>query len=296
MELKTNNVIYEYENRIELDGLSAKYIVIPLPLILDNEIDKRRVVAFAYLKSYCGINNEINFTIPDMVTWCGNKPDRRTNGANDKFLDIIDALCDRGYFTYLTDISKSSLMKLKFNQDMFDEECSFNRFAILYLDEISKIMNYNESKNKTNNVTNSNILLVFAYLRAMIYHRPNRIKLSSGMSIEKRKELYPEAYNENYKSICNELDISQKTFTRIINVLENELNLISVGKPHILIDDKQYKTPDSIFVNTYKREDKYLLASGSDYIDGEINAKEKNMKKHLKDYKINQNKKGGDGK
>lgn len=293
MNNQNTGVIYEYETSTELIGLESKYISIPLPLILDNEIDKRRIAVFSYLRSYCGVNEEVNFSLPHLITWCGNKPDRRTNGMDSKYLAVIDALFDRGYFTLLTKISRTHLMTCKFEQGFFDEECKTNRFAIVYLDEIKKIMDYKKPVNDSGNhlLTNSTILLVFAYLRAMIHRRPNMLRLSSGTTIEKRKEFYPEAFNSNFKTICNELDISQKTFTRIINILEDELQLIAIARPYIArLDNGEHRTPDSIFTNTYKREDKYLLANGKDYIDAEVKIKEKNMQKHFKYYKINREK------
>ena len=131
---------YEY-SQVQLEGLSSKYIYIPLSVILDNELDIKRVGILSYLRIHCGLNDVVNFTVPDIVEWCGMKPNKRANKSNDNFLSIIDSLSDRGYLTYLTETSKSSYMKCKFDSTYYYDDCS-DGFAILYLDEIEKILNY----------------------------------------------------------------------------------------------------------------------------------------------------------
>ena len=46
----------------------------------------------------------------------------------------------------------------------------------------------------------------------------------------------------------------------------------------------------TIFANTYKREDKYLLNTGDDYGRIEIELKAENIKKHCQKYKIDKRK------
>ena len=131
---------YEYK-KILLEESQSKYIYIPLSVITDSELDIKRVGIFSYLRIHCGLNNVIGFTIPDIVEWCGGKPDRRVNGTNDKVLSTLDVLSSKGYLTYLTEKSRSLYMKCKFNMAYYYEECS-NGYAVVYLDEIEKIMNY----------------------------------------------------------------------------------------------------------------------------------------------------------
>ena len=131
---------YEYK-RIPLEEYQSKYIYVPLSVITDTELDIRRVSIFSYLRIHCGLNNVIGFTVPDMVEWCGGKPDRRANGSNDKALATLDTLSDRGYLTYITEKSRSSYMKCKFDMDYYYDSCS-DGYAAIYLDEIEKILNY----------------------------------------------------------------------------------------------------------------------------------------------------------
>lgn len=282
---------YEY-SRIPLDDLSSRYIYIPLSIILDNELDVRRVGVFSYLRIHSGLNNIVNYTIPDMVAWCGGKPDRRINGANDKTLLVVDNLADKGYLTYLTEKSKSSYTKCKFNMDYYYDECS-DGFAVIYLDELEKIINYKRENIKDATLNSMTILLVFAYLRNKIQRRPNELKPEERTSdgIKNRKERLPDAFYGNIGDIAAELNVSYKTIVKILDILECELSLIVTDRAfRVRNENGEFRTLPTIFANSYKREDRYLLDTGNDYSRMEIELKAENMKQNYRSYKINKNK------
>lgn len=282
---------YEYR-RIPLTDLESKYISVPLSVIADKELDAKRVGILSYLRIHCGLNDIVGFTIPDMVEWCGSKPDRRTNGTNDKFLNIIDSLVNRGYLTYLNEKNKSSYIKCKLDATYYYEECS-NGYAVLYLDELEKIMKYKKKNVKDNSITNTNILLVFSYFRNKIRRRPNELKPEERTldKIQERKEKCPEAYEGNINDIAEDIGISSKTLSKIINILEQELKLIVTDRAYrIKNENGEFRTLPTIFANAYKREDKYLLVDGENYSRTEIELKAENMKQHYQDYKINKRK------
>lgn len=278
---------YEYR-KILLEEYQSKYIYIPLSVITDTELDTRRLGVFSYLRMHCGLNNVIGFTVPDVVEWCGGKPDRRVNGTNDKTLATMDALSDKGYLTYLTEKSRSSYMKCNFNMQYYFNECS-NGYAVIYLDEIEKIVNYKKDNCKDNTINNTTILLVFAYLRNKIRRRPNELKPEERTSegIKDRRKRIPDAYSSNIDDIANELNISSKTLSKIIDVLEYELELIVTDRAYrVKNENNEFRTLPTIFANTYKREDKYLLATSDNYGRTEIELKAEN----IKDYKIDKRK------
>lgn len=282
---------YEYY-RTPLEELKSKYIYIPLSVITDTELDIRRIGVLSYLRVHCGLNNVVGFTIPDMVEWCGGKPDRRANGSNDKTLSTIDALNDRGYLTYITEKSKSSYMKCSFDSGRYYDECS-NGYAVIYLDELEKIMSYQKENSKDSTLNNTSILLVFAYLRNKIRRRPNELKPEERTSdgIKKRKERFPDAYDENISDITDELGMHKQTLSKIIDILEHELGLIVTDRAYrVKNKDNEFRTLPTIFANAYKREDKYLLASGEEYSRAEIKQKAENMKRYYQDYKIDKKK------
>lgn len=282
---------YEYR-RIPLEESQSKYIYVPLSVITDAELDIRRVGIFSYLRIHCGLNNVIGFTIPDMVEWYGGKPDRRANGSNDKALSTLDTLRDRGYLTYLTEKSRSSYMKCKFDTGNYYDACS-DGYAAIYLDELEKIMNYQKENPNDNVLNNTTILLVFAYLRNKIRRRPNELAPEERTSdgIKKRKERMPDAYGSNINDIANELNISSKTLSKIIDILEQDLELIVTDRAYrVKNENDEFRTLPTIFANAYKREDKYLLDTGDNYSRAEIELKADNMKKYYQDYRIDKNK------
>lgn len=282
---------YEYK-KVLLKDFQSKYIYIPLSVITDTELDIKRIGIFSYLRIHCGLNNVIGFTIPDIVEWYGGKPDRRINGVNDKTLSTLDILNDKGYLTYLTEKSRSLYTKCKFNFDYYYEECS-KGYAVIYLDELEKIMNYKKENSKDNALNNTTILLVYAYLRNKIRRRPNELKPEERTSdgIKKRKERLPDAYGSNIIDMANEINISPKTLSRVIDILEDELKLIVTDKAYrVKNENDEFRTLPTIFANAYKREDRYLLVTEKDYARIEIELKANNMRQHYQDYRIDKRK------
>lgn len=282
---------YEY-SKTPLNELTSKYIYVPMSVIMNTELDARRVGVFSYLRVHCGLNNIIGFTVSDMVEWCGGKSDRRVNGTNDKTISVIDSFEDGGYLTYLTEKSRSSYMKCKLDIAHCYDECS-NGYSVLYLDEIEKIMEYKKENQKDGSLNNTTILLTFSYLRNKIKRRPNELKPEERTSdgIKKRRERIPDAYSSNINDIANELGISSKTISKIIDILEYDLKLIVTDRPYrVKNENDEFRTLPTIFANSYKREDKYLLDTGDNYSRTEIELKAENMKKYYQDYKIDKKK------
>jgi biotin operon repressor len=282
---------YEYK-RIPLEESKSKYIYIPLSVITDTNLDIKRVGIFSYLRIHCGLNNVVGFTVPDMVEWCGGKSDRRINGTNDKTLSLLDDFNSRGYLKYINEKSRSAYMKCEFNMAHYFEECS-NGYAVIYLDELEKIMSYQKENLKDNTLNNTAILLVFAYLRNKIRRRPNELSPEERTpdGVRKRKEKLPDAYGCSFIDIADELNISAKTISKIIDILECDMHLITTDRAfRVKNDDNEFRTLPTLFANAYKREDKYLLDTGDNYSRTEIKRKAENMKKHYQGYRIDKNK------
>ena len=154
-------------------------------------------------------------------------------------------------------------------------------------------MNYKKENSNDNVLNNATILLTFAYLRNKIKRRPNELKPEERTSegIEKRRERIPDAYDSNINDMADEIGISSKTLSKIIDILEYELELIVTDRPYrIKNEDDEFRTPPSIFVNAYKRDDKYLLDTGEEYSRNEIELKANNMAKIYKGYRIDERK------
>lgn len=280
---------YEYE-KIPLSDIESKYIYIPLSIIVNNELDVKRVNIFSYLRIHCGLNDLVGFTVPDMVTWCSMKPNNREGKINDKFLEVINNFCQDGYLTYLTKIDKNAYIKCRLHTEYYYDMCS-EGYAIIYLDEMQKIMDYKNLQG--NSIDNAIILLVFAYLRNKIFRRPNELKPEERTedNVVKRRERLPEALSSNITTIANELGIHKQTLSKAIDILENELKLIVTDRAYRVKNEKgEFRTLPTIFANAYKREDKYLLDTGLDYSRIEIEYKANSMRQYYQGYKINESK------
>lgn len=286
---------YEYAKTL-LSDLESKYIYIPLSVIVNNELDIKRVSVFSYLRIHCGLNDVVGFTIPDMVEWCGMKPNNREGKTNDKFLNVIDNLSSKGYLTYLTNKDKNAYIKCEFDTEYYYSQCS-NGYAVVYLDELQKIMNYKNLQG--NSVNNAALLLIFAYFRNKIRRRPNELNPEERTldGIKQRKERLPDAFYNNITDISKELGMHKQTVSKMIDILEQELKLIVTDRAYrIKNENKEFRTLPTIFANAYKREDKYLLAFGDSYSRTEIELKAENMKQRYQDYKIDKRKRKCDTK
>lgn len=288
MEINSNNK-YEY-NKTLLEDSASKYIYIPLSIILDKELDTKRIGVFSYLRIHCGLNDTVGFTVSDMVEWNGMKPNQRVDKTNDKFLSVIESFCNRGYLTYLTEPNRSSYMKCRFDIEYYYEECS-KGYAVIYLDELEKMINYKNLQG--NSISNAMLLLVFSYFRYKIRRRPNELKPEERTleNIKLRRQRLPDAYDSNITTIAEEIGIHKQTLSKVIDILEDELKLIITDRAYrIKNENGEFRTLPTIFANAYKREDKYLLNTGDDYGRMEIELKVENIKQHYQKYKIDKRK------
>ena len=147
-----------------------------------------------------------------------------------------------------------------------------------------------------NSIDNTIMLLVFAYFRNKIMRRPNELKPEERTfdNIKSRRERLPEAISGNITSIANELGIHKQTLSKIIDVLEYELQLIVTDRAYRIKNDiGEFRTLPTIFANAYKREDKYSLVVGEKYGRTEIELKAQNMRQRYQDYKIDKRKRTG---
>ena len=293
---------YEYPIVTKLTDSAARYMNIPKSIILDDEMDSRRVAVFTYIHSCIGRwDNVCRFNLPNMIKWCGNKPKSGKDGINAKFINTIDELSDRGYLTYLDKDIDVKHIECEFDYDYYKNDYMNNGFGVIYFDEIEKIMNYKNEK-KDNLITNSIILLVFAYFRFRIIRRSNKLKTEFGqrntdgtnnhsVDVQKRKLKNPDAYEDTFDNIASLLGISDKTLLKAVDILE-QLDLIVTDRAYRVKDEEgKYHTPKTIFANTYKREREFLLASGDEYCRTEIENRAKILNEEYGgNYKIDKNK------
>lgn len=267
---------FEYRDFEELKGSAARYIKIPSSIILYTEMNSKRVSVFTYLSIYKGLNDKLNFSVPLFLEWAGYKSDTHKGGINDSIIDVTDCLSDLDYLYYSENrLTRTSCVEVKFNTQLVFDDCSCMSFAIIYLDEIEKIMQYKDYNSKDTYLNCNTVLLVFAFLRHAIFRTPNKLKPEerSPEGIKSRRERCIEAYADSYKEIGKLLDLSDRTVSKAVKILE-ELGLIVVAEAyHIKNELGGFNTPYTLFANAYKREKDMLLFTGENYAIDEINRK-----------------------
>ena len=279
---------YEYPPINTLTGTAAHYFTIPKCIIEGTELDYRRVSLFVYLRCYKGLNDHLCFSVPLFLKWANLKNDTHPDGVNEKIITLLDSLNDFGYITYCSDRAESRTfcIDILFNSQQVFDECAIERFAIVYIDEVEKIMQYKNLNPKDSYFNCNAVLLVFAYLRMAIARRPNKLKPEERFpkEIKERRERLPEAYNDTYKDIAATLGLSVRAVSKAVDVLK-ELGLIHVREAyHIKNELDEYRTPDMIFANMQKRDKNYLLIEGVEYANSEVENKAKLINKHNKKY------------
>jgi DNA-binding transcriptional ArsR family regulator len=288
--------MYEYSSPVELDAISGNYFAVPASVIMDTDMTEKRVTVFSFFSIYRGLNSSLFFSINNIVKWTGRQPNRHANGINSKIIQVIECLRDGGYLTLSEELDNSSCIEATLNLSKISEECDNDRFAIIYLDELKKIMDYQNPNAKDVFLNNDVILLVFTYLRMKIYRRRNKLFLEEinvdnqnnrQLDIDTRRLRSPDAYDCYYYEIAEELGLTPRTVSKAVDVL-NELGLIySESLPRIKYENK-WRTDHTVFCNTYKREGNCLLISGSQYYLMEIENKKRKL--NIVD---NRKKKGG---
>lgn len=282
---------YEYSSPVELDIDSGSYFVIPESIIVnaDANMNEKRATIFSFFSIFRGLNQSLFFSVNNIVKWMGKQPNRNANGINNKIVQVIECLEDEGYLTLFEEINNSSPIMATFNLTKISKECEHDRFAVLYLDEVNKILNYKNPNSKDTYLNNDVVLLVFAYLRMKIYRRRNKLmpeevnfdnKNSYAYDINARRLRSPEAYNCYYFEIAEELGLSARIISKSVEIL-SELDLIYYEPlPRIKYRDEngeKWRTDHTIFCNAYKREGSYLLTSGKDYYLCEVSNKKKKL-------------------
>lgn len=276
-----NGNAYEYNHPIDLDGDSSAYFIVPASIIFDKEVDERRLTAFSYFSVGRGIDRRLRFSINEMVRWSGRTPNRNSNGINRKMSIAVQHLIDDGYLDVSGDYNGTHMADAHFNLSKVMLDSEHDRFAIIYVDEIRRIFEYDGFNPNDRMMNNDVLLLVFAYLRMMIYRRPNRLRPEERnvddekdhrRDIEARRIRSPEAYNGYYCDMADDIGLSSRVVSKAIDVLVDIGLIYTEALPRVKIGDR-WVTTHTIFCNAYKREGHTLLDSGREYYLREIRNK-----------------------
>lgn len=287
--LNDNNEYEMYDTALpeiipaEEDIWSANYVKIPRDIIQEYD-DPKLVAVYIFFILRAGLDHRVRFTINDLVTCCGFKPNNHKGKTNDKIICSIKTLCDIGYISLLNqdvsleNVSGSKVVVVTVNQDCIDSKIEeiknrpvvyniFGKdkrdgaFAILYVDEIYKILSY-EIKDSGAYVNNASLLLVLAYLRSMIY-----------LKADPFSKIGAEAYYDYYYDIADRLGMTVKSFSALAKILYKDLKLIYYRHIRKKLSDGSWVTLQTVFCNTYRRNGIKIIRCGWDYYFGETQIK-----------------------
>lgn len=257
------------------DFKKTHYIKIPSSIIINKDLNSKRVLVLIYFLTHMSsFNNMVCFNLEMIIRYFNlNNPNKNSKFKKD-ISNIIIYLIENEYLYVYDKFDNTTIIKNEFitcyvNMDKYNDE----RFALIFLDEIYKIINYDNNKN--NNQLKIYMFLLLSYIRTKIPIRTHE------------SFFYIEAYNGFYKNISDELgNATYKYISEVFNVLQ-ELEIIY----HIQI--KRFKNKQGywinaglVFTNMYKRIfDKNNdgiyeikeIRSGEEYYKKEIDMKIKSI-------------------
>lgn len=278
---KGNDV--EYVGERKLDSKERAFIRVPESLILDCGDDDKRISVYSFFASMRGIYGGMTFTLNELSKWMGRKPSRKKGYGNDALASTVSYLEELGYIDVDGKPKNAEQTEASFNIDFLNDKCSEERFGILYVDEIIKVLSYTEEDKKGRPPNRDAMLLILAYLRLSIPRRRNELHYdeigigddkTSDSDIAKRRDKYPESCNAYFKDIAIDVGLTEYIASKYIHLLK-DLKIIYFEHMPRLRFDGEWRTDCALFCNWYKRDGDMLLASGSAYYGLEISAKKR---------------------
>jgi len=211
------------------------------------------ILTYSFLATNKNLFYTVDFTLDHLVRWCGYKPDSHVGKSNHMFSDAFGRLVEKGYVYFDGDMPLHKLSKSMISVDLdYDKFFPTNNFAIVYLDELLRVIDFKShiQEGEVGRMTTALLLTVFAYLRL-------RIRLRSpdpmdGSTEQENRRRYPETYNAFYKDIACDISYSARNISRAVKVLgmlglvyHEELCRSNVGN--------RWYTGQTLFSNTYRR-------------------------------------------
>ena len=274
--------LLEYPSPAKLDYPSGNYFAIPSSIILSDDVGDKRVTTFSFFSVRRGLDCKLSFSLNSLVRWAGRKPDRHKNGINSKFIKAVEYMIGEEYLRVHGNISNSAYADVSFEMSKVSDECNDKRrFAIIYLDELNKILEYKNPNPKDSFMNSDVVLLVFSYLRMKIFRRRNEL-LPEEINIDNRNDYEydikirrasnPEVYSGYYCDVADDLGLTSRAVSKAVDALSDMKLIYHESLPRVK-HDNEWKTEHTLFCNFYKREGRNLLAYGEDYYIPEIKRK-----------------------
>lgn len=266
-----------YPNAKMLEGFSRRYFKVPSNVIMPGGCDLPDGSGNELLMSFCffsirkGLDDVICFSLNDMAKWSGRKPNRNHGKINSKFKMSVDALSDMGCISVDGNVSHTSCASATFNSDKLSDDCGKYQYAVIYLDEIRKILEWDGDCSTDPYLSKEVLLLLFCYLRMMIYRRNGEID-EDAKRVDVARSKYPEVFCAHYEYIAGQIGVNGKTVARATRILADIGLIFYKPLPRYRLDGT-WRTDQTAFCNAYKRDGVMLLDEGECYCDREIRAK-----------------------
>ena len=280
----------EYDKTIKLMGTKGSYFFLPESVILNKGKSAEKTVSvLSFFLMRRGLDRKVMFTVKSIVEWLGMTPDAHKGATNDKIIIALKELAKEGLVSFSDKLSHSKPCTATVNIDEIKRRVDEGYFAVVYVDEIQKIMDYRKSKKTPLSTGADKVFLVFSWLRMRIPRRSNDVpygfevidenfRVKEDETREQNRLIKPEAWNCYFRDIAEELGLTERTVSDAVSILESIGLIVSKTLKREKDPLGQWHTGWTIFCNAYKREKGQLLASGDSYTTKEIAAKEEALK------------------
>lgn len=197
---------------------NLNYVRIPRYIIYNTSLGDKRVILFSYICSRRSLDDTVAFSVTELCEWSKLKPNYRDGKINQKYLNILNLFSQMNYFREYPNFQQllaekknsTDFYKLKLNIDKFD---CLDSFAIIYFDELQKILNFKEELKDSgvdlSRMSSAYILLLLSYIRVNMNYSTDK----------------PMCCYRLYQTISNDIGLSERYISRIIDILD-ELNII----------------------------------------------------------------------
>ena len=290
-KMKSEETKKKLENYPELQENEKRFIRVPKKIIFDGEYEydkyndvvcdesgepiwnslglgKRRLGVFLFLFCKMSYDMEIFISLKLLCRWLHKELNtHKTSAVTQDLIRLFGEYEKMGFVDIGEEVKTTKIIDGKINKSKLDDMCNGkDRFAILYIDEIKKILNYDGEVQ----LDKIYVLLVFAYFRLVI---PCQGDFYGAAEIA-------EAFDIHYRQIEDELKLSERVISNAVAILI-ELGILYERRRSPMIKYfyegnkkiKKHIPRTSIFCNVYKRKDGRLIGYGEDYYEEEIRKK-----------------------
>ena len=238
------------------------YVKIPRDIIYNKKLTDKRVIIFSYLCVRRSLDDTVAFSTTELCNWSKLKPNYRKGKINQKYYEVLLQLSHYDYFGLHPDFEKcleantnsEKYQQVKLNIEKFDVP---DNFGIIYFDELDKILNFKEELKDNKDIdlarmSSAYLLLLLSYIRVNL----------------NRMEDKPLCCYRHFKTISEDIDLSERYIGRIVNILET----LKIIKFQPLKREQYYKDNKKKFLTTPKVFADYRHFKRDDYGNQKIDS------------------------